>query len=334
MEATDILMREFYHLHLESSNTSSSNTTSNNSSSTFNSSTLIEDVENSTSTLLEGNKSPTNFQQYHIKTSINSISNSSSLSPALSSSLSPNLHTNTNSTNISHSKPILSLTSPTECSNNSVSTSPNWYYQTTSPTYSLNSLSYSSMSSPFSPNSLTFSPYSSTSNTTASLFSSFSIPKSPYSSISSPKINYSLFSNDNQYNNKNYNECTSSNDTRKLLNSSTSSTIPTTTSSTSTTTSTTTTISSPIPSTSTSTSFFSSFPNNFNFNSSNSTLLSDKFILNSNNIMIWHFLLKGKEKTPYQNGYYYGVLKFSRDYPLRPPCVILYTPNGKLQVSI
>ncbi|CAG2113133.1 unnamed protein product [Medioppia subpectinata] len=41
-----------------------------------------------------------------------------------------------------------------------------------------------------------------------------------------------------------------------------------------------------------------------------------------------HALLIGPEKTPYENGFFYFVLKFPKDYPLKPPSVKLMTTGA------
>lgn len=43
----------------------------------------------------------------------------------------------------------------------------------------------------------------------------------------------------------------------------------------------------------------------------------------------WHFLIFGLTDCPYQNGFYYGRLKFPLEYPLKPPSIKMMTPNGR-----
>lgn len=46
-------------------------------------------------------------------------------------------------------------------------------------------------------------------------------------------------------------------------------------------------------------------------------------------ILDWHFVLEGSEGTPFAGGCYYGRLKFSPDYPFKPPSIRMVTPNGR-----
>lgn len=47
------------------------------------------------------------------------------------------------------------------------------------------------------------------------------------------------------------------------------------------------------------------------------------------NILEWHYLIEGNEGTPYHGGYYHGKLIFPKEYPLKPPSVIMCTPSGR-----
>mmetsp|Transcript_6021 Transcript_6021/g.6733 ORF Transcript_6021/g.6733 Transcript_6021/m.6733 type:complete len:224 (+) Transcript_6021:255-926(+) len=49
------------------------------------------------------------------------------------------------------------------------------------------------------------------------------------------------------------------------------------------------------------------------------------------NILEVHYVIEGSEKTPYAGGFYHGKLIFPKDYPLRPPSVIMITKNGRFQ---
>eukprot|EP00484_Ammonia_sp_Unknown_P027625 CAMPEP_0197035958 /NCGR_PEP_ID=MMETSP1384-20130603/13605_1 /TAXON_ID=29189 /ORGANISM="Ammonia sp." /LENGTH=216 /DNA_ID=CAMNT_0042466077 /DNA_START=17 /DNA_END=664 /DNA_ORIENTATION=+ len=51
-------------------------------------------------------------------------------------------------------------------------------------------------------------------------------------------------------------------------------------------------------------------------------------------IKIWHFVLRGPEKTDYEGGLYWGQLKFPHDYPYKPPSIMLFTPNGRFQINV
>ena len=49
------------------------------------------------------------------------------------------------------------------------------------------------------------------------------------------------------------------------------------------------------------------------------------------NILEWHYLLDGAEKTPYEGGKYWGKLIFPKEYPLKPPSVMMMTPSGRFK---
>lgn len=49
----------------------------------------------------------------------------------------------------------------------------------------------------------------------------------------------------------------------------------------------------------------------------------------SDNIFDWHYCLFGLEGSSYEGGYYHGMLKFPKEYPMKPPSVIMITPSGR-----
>ncbi|KOS12469.1 ubc-like protein [Malassezia pachydermatis] len=49
------------------------------------------------------------------------------------------------------------------------------------------------------------------------------------------------------------------------------------------------------------------------------------------NILEWHFILRGPPDTPYEGGEYWGQLLFPSDYPFKPPGIKLQTPSGRFQ---
>ena len=51
------------------------------------------------------------------------------------------------------------------------------------------------------------------------------------------------------------------------------------------------------------------------------------------NLLNWHYLIIGPPATPYANGIYHGILKFPKDYPFKPPSIIMYTPSGRVKPS-
>lgn len=51
------------------------------------------------------------------------------------------------------------------------------------------------------------------------------------------------------------------------------------------------------------------------------------------NILEWHYVITGTEGTPYEGGFYHGKLKFPPEYPMKPPSVIMCTPNGRFEIN-
>jgi len=51
------------------------------------------------------------------------------------------------------------------------------------------------------------------------------------------------------------------------------------------------------------------------------------------NILNWHYCITGPPDTPYHEGVYHGLLKFPKEYPFKPPSIIMYTPSGRFQTS-
>ncbi|KAG9289012.1 hypothetical protein G9A89_015561 [Geosiphon pyriformis] len=50
-----------------------------------------------------------------------------------------------------------------------------------------------------------------------------------------------------------------------------------------------------------------------------------------NNILEWHYVIRGPPDTPYHNGEYHGVLNFPPEYPYKPPAIRMTTPSGRFQ---
>ncbi|CAB3991438.1 ubiquitin-conjugating enzyme E2 J2-like [Paramuricea clavata] len=51
------------------------------------------------------------------------------------------------------------------------------------------------------------------------------------------------------------------------------------------------------------------------------------------NILEWHYCVTGPEKTPYEGGYYHGKLVFPKEFPFRPPKILMITPNGRFKTN-
>ncbi|EAN99171.1 putative ubiquitin-conjugating enzyme E2 [Trypanosoma cruzi] len=50
-------------------------------------------------------------------------------------------------------------------------------------------------------------------------------------------------------------------------------------------------------------------------------------------ILVWYFVIKGPADTPYEGGRYFGKLNFPPDYPMKPPEIIILTPNGRFETN-
>lgn len=51
------------------------------------------------------------------------------------------------------------------------------------------------------------------------------------------------------------------------------------------------------------------------------------------NILEWHYIVTGPEKTPYEGGIYHGKLVFPREFPFKPPSIYMITPNGRFKCN-
>lgn len=49
------------------------------------------------------------------------------------------------------------------------------------------------------------------------------------------------------------------------------------------------------------------------------------------NILEWHYVIKGPKGSPYEAGWYHGILTFPSDYPYKPPSIQMLTPNGRFK---
>ncbi|KAF0715820.1 Aste57867_3189 [Aphanomyces stellatus] len=49
------------------------------------------------------------------------------------------------------------------------------------------------------------------------------------------------------------------------------------------------------------------------------------------NILEWHYVIRGV--GIYDGGYYHGKLKFSPDYPWKPPSIYMLTPSGRFETN-
>ena len=47
------------------------------------------------------------------------------------------------------------------------------------------------------------------------------------------------------------------------------------------------------------------------------------------NILVWHYVIEGAKGTDYEGGYYHGTLTFPPEFPMKPPSIQMWTPNGR-----
>lgn len=51
------------------------------------------------------------------------------------------------------------------------------------------------------------------------------------------------------------------------------------------------------------------------------------------NLFEWHFTVRGPPDTVYSDGIYHGRIVLPADYPMKPPNLILMTPNGRFETN-
>ncbi|KAK0534860.1 Ubiquitin-conjugating enzyme E2 6 [Tilletia horrida] len=49
------------------------------------------------------------------------------------------------------------------------------------------------------------------------------------------------------------------------------------------------------------------------------------------NILEWHYIIRGPPDTPFHGGEYWGVLQFPPEYPFKPPGIKMFTPSGRFK---
>lgn len=54
---------------------------------------------------------------------------------------------------------------------------------------------------------------------------------------------------------------------------------------------------------------------------------------NENDILVWHYAIRGPSETPYDGGVYIGKIKFPSEYPLKAPSIFMLTPSGRFQCN-
>jgi len=51
------------------------------------------------------------------------------------------------------------------------------------------------------------------------------------------------------------------------------------------------------------------------------------------NLFEWHFTVRGPSDTDFEGGIYHGRILVPADYPMKPPDIIILTPNGRFEVG-
>ena len=47
----------------------------------------------------------------------------------------------------------------------------------------------------------------------------------------------------------------------------------------------------------------------------------------------WHFTIRGPPKTDYEGGIYHGLVSLPYEYPMKPPYIMFFTPNGRFELN-
>jgi ubiquitin-conjugating enzyme E2 J2 len=55
---------------------------------------------------------------------------------------------------------------------------------------------------------------------------------------------------------------------------------------------------------------------------------------NENNLLEWHYVIEGPTGSVYEGGFYHGVLRFPKEYPYKPPSILMFTRNGRFKQNV
>lgn len=53
----------------------------------------------------------------------------------------------------------------------------------------------------------------------------------------------------------------------------------------------------------------------------------------TNNMLLWYFIVYDLKDTPYENGFYFGKIILPPEYPFKAPDFIFLTPNGRFETG-
>ncbi|KAF7494888.1 Ubiquitin-conjugating enzyme E2 J1 [Sarcoptes scabiei] len=51
------------------------------------------------------------------------------------------------------------------------------------------------------------------------------------------------------------------------------------------------------------------------------------------NIFEWHFTVRGASDSEFADGFYHGRILLPSEYPMKPPSIIILTPNGRFELN-
>jgi len=51
------------------------------------------------------------------------------------------------------------------------------------------------------------------------------------------------------------------------------------------------------------------------------------------NLLEWHYVVTGPDDSPFKGGMYHGKLVFPREFPFKPPSILMITPNGRFETN-
>ena len=51
------------------------------------------------------------------------------------------------------------------------------------------------------------------------------------------------------------------------------------------------------------------------------------------NILEWYFIIQGSKETPYEGGFYAGMIIFPAEYPMRAPDFVMLSESGRFEVG-
>lgn len=49
------------------------------------------------------------------------------------------------------------------------------------------------------------------------------------------------------------------------------------------------------------------------------------------NLLEWHYVIEGPKGSPYEGGWFHGLVTFPKEYPYKPPSLQMFTPNGRFK---